>query len=85
MSLNVKIAVLWFVSALLLNAEQLRRNVPNYSSRSTSSSSGCSVVDSDLASLYDVPTGALDRTIKRNIDRFPEEFCFQLTKRSLGA
>ena len=43
------------------------------------------MVDSDLASLYDVATGALNRAVKRNIDRFPEDFCFQLTEEELEA
>ena len=38
------------------------------------------MLDSDLAALYQVETGALNRAVKRNIDRFPEDFCFQLTK-----
>ena len=37
------------------------------------------MVDSDLAMLYQVETGALNRAVKRNIARFPEDFCFQLT------
>lgn len=36
------------------------------------------MLDSDLASLYDVPTKALVQQVKRNIDRFPEDFMFQL-------
>lgn len=38
------------------------------------------MLDSDLAVLYQVETGALNRAVKRNISRFPEDFCFQLTK-----
>ena len=38
------------------------------------------MVDSDLAMLYQVETGALNRAVKRNIVRFPEDFRFQLTK-----
>ena len=38
------------------------------------------MVDSDLAMLYQVETKALNRAVKRNIRRFPEDFCFQLTK-----
>lgn len=34
---------------------------------------------SDVAKLYRVETKRLNETIKRNIERFPEEFCFQLT------
>lgn len=37
------------------------------------------MMDSDLAMLYQVETGALNRSVKRNIKRFPEDFCFQLT------
>lgn len=38
------------------------------------------MLDSDLAMLYQVETGNLNKAMKRNIKRFPEEFCFQLTK-----
>lgn len=38
------------------------------------------MVDSDLAMLYQVETGNLNKAMKRNQKRFPEEFCFQLTK-----
>lgn len=38
------------------------------------------MLDSDLASLYQVETKNLNRAIKRNIERFPESFCFQLTE-----
>ncbi len=37
------------------------------------------MVDRDLAELYGVETKHLNRQVKRNIDRFPEEFMFQLT------
>jgi hypothetical protein len=37
------------------------------------------MLDGDLAELYDVPTRRLNEVIKRNIDRFPEDFMFQLT------
>ena len=38
------------------------------------------MLDADLAELYHVETGALVRAMKRNLDRFPEDFAFQLTK-----
>ena len=38
------------------------------------------MLDSDLAYLYKVETGALNRAVKRNAERFPDDFCFQLTK-----
>lgn len=39
------------------------------------------LLDSDLASLYDVSTGALNQAVKRNRDRFPEDFMFELSTR----
>ena len=37
------------------------------------------MLDSDLAQLYGVPTSRLNEAVKRNADRFPEDFRFQLT------
>ena len=37
------------------------------------------MLDADLATLYGVTTGALNRAVKRNIARFPPDFMFQLT------
>ena len=37
------------------------------------------MLDSDLARIYGVTTGALNRAVKRNRERFPEDFMFQLT------
>src|SRR5690242_6957841 len=37
------------------------------------------MLDRDLASLYEVETGALNRAVKRNLGRFPPDFMFQLT------
>ena len=38
------------------------------------------MIDSDLAILYQVETKYLNRQRSRNVERFPDEFCFQLTK-----
>jgi phage regulator Rha-like protein len=38
------------------------------------------MLDVDLADLYQVPTKRLNEAVKRNQDRFPEDFMFQLTK-----
>ena len=38
------------------------------------------MVDTDLAALYETETKALKQQVKRNIDRFPIDFMFQLTK-----
>lgn len=39
------------------------------------------LLDTNLAALYGVATGALIQAVKRNIQRFPEDFMFQLTAR----
>lgn len=36
------------------------------------------MLDRDLADLYEVNTGYLNKTVKRNIKRFPDDFMFQL-------
>ena len=38
------------------------------------------MLDSDLAMLYQVETKYLNRQRNRNAERFPEDFCFQLSK-----
>lgn len=38
------------------------------------------MLDRDLAELYGVETKRLNEAVKRNIDRFPENFCFQLAE-----
>jgi len=38
------------------------------------------MVDTDLAEVYGVPTKALNQAIKRNADRFPDDFMFQLSR-----
>ena len=38
------------------------------------------ILDHDLAKLYGVTTKVLNQAAKRNLDRFPEDFMFQLTK-----
>jgi hypothetical protein len=38
------------------------------------------MLDSDLAKLYEVETKALKRTVRRNMERFPPDFMFELTK-----
>lgn len=39
------------------------------------------MLDRDLAELYGIETKYLNRQVKRNLDRFPGEFMFQLTKK----
>ena len=38
------------------------------------------MLDEDLSDLYEVETKQLKRQVRRNIDRFPEDFMFELTK-----
>ena len=37
------------------------------------------ILDKDLALLYEVSTGNLNKAVKRNAERFPNDFMFQLT------
>ena len=43
------------------------------------------MLDSDLAELYEVPTGALNQAVKRNSTRFPDDFMFQLSDNELDS
>ena len=38
------------------------------------------MLDADLADMYGVPTKALNQAVRRNLERFPGDFMFQLTK-----
>ena len=41
------------------------------------------MLDNDLAELYGVTTKVFNQAVKRNFDRFPEDFCFRLTAEEL--
>ena len=41
------------------------------------------MLDRDLAELYEVETKGLKKQVRRNIDRFPEDFMFELSKNEL--
>ena len=43
------------------------------------------LLDFDLAILYGVTTGNLNKAVKRNADRFPSDFMFQLTREEFDA
>jgi len=43
------------------------------------------MLDSDLARLYEVPTKVFNQAVKRNLERFPEDFMFQLTSSEAGS
>ncbi len=43
------------------------------------------MLDSDLAELYSVETKALNQAVRRNLDRFPDDFMFQLTREEFEA
>jgi ORF6N domain-containing protein len=42
------------------------------------------ILDADLAALYGVPTRRLNEQVKRNAERFPVEFAFQLTPKEVA-
>ena len=41
------------------------------------------MLDADLADLYGVETKVLNQAVTRNLDRFPEDFMFVLTRKEL--
>ena len=43
------------------------------------------MIDSDLADLYQVPTKSLTLAVRRNTDRFPADFMFQLSKEEVSS
>jgi hypothetical protein len=43
------------------------------------------LLDSDLAALYGVPTKRFNEQVKRNLERFPDDFMFQLTENEFAA
>ena len=43
------------------------------------------LLDAELAALYGVPTKALNQAVKRNAERFPDDFMFRLTKPEIEA
>ena len=42
------------------------------------------MLDSDVAMLYECETKYVNRVMMRNIKRFPEDFCFQLTQKEFS-
>jgi hypothetical protein len=42
------------------------------------------MLDFDLARLYGVPTSALNQAVRRNADRFPDDFAYQLTQQEVA-
>ena len=43
------------------------------------------ILDSDLAAIYGVPTKRLNEQVRRNIERFPQDFCFRLSSREANS
>jgi hypothetical protein len=42
------------------------------------------ILDRDLARMYGVTTGALNKAVSRNLERFPDDFMFSLTRKEFG-
>lgn len=58
---------------LFLNQKQIENRI--FTSRGVQV-----MLDSDLAKMYGVPTGRINEQVKRNNERFPDDFRFQLTE-----
>ena len=61
------------MSNLIVNQEDISKNIFSIRDRQV-------MLDSDLAVLYQIETKQLNRVVKRNLDRFPDRFMFQLTQ-----
>ena len=42
------------------------------------------LLDRDLAELYDISTGNLNKAVTRNIERFPDDFMFRVSKKEFN-
>ncbi len=62
------------MSDLIRNKEKIQKIIYNIRGQQV-------MLDSDLAKLYEVPTSRLNEQVKRNIERFPEDFMFRLSKK----
>lgn len=73
---------------LVANCDQLQNNevvvTTPVESRIMSIRGNQIMIDRDLAELYEVETKRLNEAVKRNIERFPERFRFQLTKEEMA-
>ena len=73
---------------LVANCDQLQNNevvvTTPVESRIMSIRGKQIMIDRDLAELYGVETKRLNEAVKRNIERFPERFRFQLTKEEMA-
>ena len=70
-----------FVYAITLNFEGMEQSVVaiDFKERILKMRGEYVILDKDIAQLYGVTTGALNQAVKRNINRFPSDFMFQLT------
>ncbi len=59
-----------------ITIEQITQSIYSFRGRKV-------MLDSELSSLYGVETRVLLQAVKRNIERFPDDFMFQLTKKNL--
>ncbi len=62
------------MNKLLINEEHIKNRIFTIRGKQV-------MLDSDLAKLYEVSTSRLNEQVKRNIERFPEDFMFKLTNK----
>ncbi len=62
------------MSNLIVNEEHIKNHIFTIRGKQV-------MFDSDLADLYEVSTKRLNEQVKRNIERFPEDFMFKLTEK----
>lgn len=62
-------------------SEKLQRNENNIKNLIYTIRNQSVMLDSDVASLYNYETKRINEAVKRNAERFPEDFCFKLTEK----
>ena len=65
---------------MYLNSKRYKNGIRNDQSKNSHAQKRKRMLDYDLAALYQILTKNLNLAVKRNIERFPEDFMFQLTK-----
>ena len=76
-AINLKENKRWQITKLLYIRLSIRTEL---SLRSSRSEDVRVMLDKDIAEYFDVTTGNLNKAMKRNIKRFPKNFCFQISR-----
>ena len=73
--------MLWLTQEFLIQNNQVKMELQIIQKKIFEIRGQKVMLDFDLAELYEVETRALNQAVKRNIDIFPDDFMFQLSKK----